>query len=526
MAIASNTNAVIPYIGNNSSKKFPITFPTFEKENIEVEVSDAMGNTVTLEVDVEFTLENIGKPNLTGQVDLVNMGAAYQTATGNLKTGYTIFIKFAVNPVQPMRGTDWGAFAPAKIERTLDRLTMNIAAIKSMAGKALALQTGDGASPVLPPLLGNAGKIVQVNTTETGFEYGVTADQIETWKSQAQTAKNDAVTAKELSEAARDTTQGYVTTAQNAANDAASQSSAAFVHKNAAESAASGAASSQSAASSYATDAEAAKNLAFSYMGQTEVARDAAIQAANDTSQVEAYKIATEAARDLALDYKDETIVIRNEALTFRNEAIDAANDADAAMVNAETAMINSEIFAGESENAADQSELFSRLNLYAKKITITHADSPFTVDDDLHEDMLIIVDDTLGNVVINLPAVSETDDQATWKVGFMKKGPTGNSFTILPSGLDTIAGNPSVVVDDQYLGLLVYPGAPTTWTAKYFISVIAADGFVLSGSSLNFGNPGVDGTWRLRQDSGKLKFEQRQLGEWIEADVLNPPVV
>lgn len=523
LTVALNTSAVIPYIGNGTASVFPITFPTFENENIEVEVSDADGNTESLDLNTDFTLANIGKPGVQGSVTLVNTGAAYLNA-GKLASGYTLYVKFAANPSQPMKGRDWGQFAPERFERTLDRLCMNIAAVKAIAGKALSLQTGDGASPTLPSLAGNAGKILQVNADESGFEYGVTSDQIQDWKNEAQTAKNDAVTAKEEAEAARDTTAGYVTTAQNAATNAASQASAAQVAKNGAESAAAGAAASQSAAASSVIDANAAKDQAFIYKGQTETARDQAIAAANDTSMVATYKAEVEAARDLTLGYRNDALTYRDDAIDAANDAINAANDAETAMTNAETAMAVTQLFADDAQESAEQSELFSNLSLYAKKLTITVADSPFTIDDDLHADTLIIVDDSGGDVTINMPPVSDTDDQPLWKVGLAKKAATGNGFTVNPNGLNTIGGAASVTVDDSFMGLLLYPGSPTNWQAKYFLSVIAADGFVLSGTALNFGDPGVDGTWRIAQVGSQLKMQQRQVGVWVDADVLNPP--
>lgn len=389
MTVAVNTSAVVPYIGNGTAYVFPITFPTFETENIEIEVSDVDGNTESLDLDTHFSLANIGKPGVQGSVTLIDTADEWLTGTGKLKTGYTLYVKFAANPSQPMKGRDWGQFAPERFERTLDRLTMNIAAVKALANKSLALQTGDGANPTLPSLAGNALKIVQVKADESGFEYGVTAGQIETWKNQAQTAaadaENDRIAAQSAASAAA-TSQGAAATS---ATNAASQASAAQGYKNDAATSATGAASSASQAQSAVTDANTAKNAAVVAQGLAEDARDAAIQAANDTSQVAQYKLDTEAARDLTLSYRNTTLGYRNESLTYRNEAVDAANDAGDALADCETALAFTEIARDEAQTAADQSELFANLQSYSKKITITVADSPFTVDDDTHADTL-----------------------------------------------------------------------------------------------------------------------------------------
>lgn len=524
MTVAVNTLAVVPYIGNGTASVFPITFPTFETENIEVEVSDVDGNTEALDLTTHFTLANIGKPGVQGSVTLVNTGDEWLTGTGKLKTGYTLYVKFAPNPSQPMKGRDWGQFAPERFERTLDRLTMNIAAVKALASKSLALQTGSGANVTLPSLAGNANKILQVKSDESGFEYGVTSGQIQQWALDAQTsaadAEQDRIDAQTAAGAAA-TSQGAAAT--SAAN-AASQASAAQTHKNNAQTFAEGAATSASTASQAVTDANTAKNAAVVAQGLAEDARDAAIQAANDTSQVATFKAETEAARDLTLGYRDTTLTYRNEANTAAVAAQLAEDNAESAATDSANAALIAEIFKDDAETAANQSELFANLQSYSKKITITVADSPFTVDDDTHADTLIIVDDSGGNVVINLPPVSDTFDQPTWKVGFMKKAASGNNFTVNRNGTNTINGVTSVTVEDPGQGLLVYPGSPTNWTAKYFLSVIAADGFILQGARLNFGDPSVDGNWSIAQVGSQLKFQQRQAGAWVDSDVFNPP--
>lgn len=133
MTVALNTPAVLSYVGNDTADVFPITFPTFEEENIEVEVEDSAGDIEELDLSTHFTLANIGRPGVNGSVTLVDTGDDWLTGSGKLKTGYTLYVKFAANPSQPMKGRDWGAFAPERFERTLDRLCMNIIAVNSLA---------------------------------------------------------------------------------------------------------------------------------------------------------------------------------------------------------------------------------------------------------------------------------------------------------------------------------------------------------------------------------------------------------
>lgn len=522
MTVALNQAPVLEYIGNNTASVFPITFPTFEIENVEAEVYGD-GITTTLVLDTDFTLANIGKVGTNGSFTLVSAGQVWLQA-GKLKTGYSLFIKFNASPSQPLKGRDWGNFSPEKFERTLDRLAMSIKAVKSIADKAIGLQLGDGAQVKLPSLAGNGGKIMQVKPDETGFEYGVTSAQIQDWRNETSDFRNETEDFRDEAEAfAQDATDAE-TGALAAQAAAASSATSAFNSATNAANSATGAATSQANAVQAVTDAAAEKNAAVIAKNQAETARDAAIAAANDTSIVGTYKIQTEAARDLALGY-------RNDAQTAKTAAELAEANAELAEINAESAatdavdaMTFADIFAADAQESKEQAELFANLSTFSKKLVITFADSPFTVDDDLHQDTLIIVDDSLGNVVVNMPPVSDTNDQPTWKVGFMKKAANGNHFNVNRSGLDTIGGLTTIQVDDQYLGLLVYPGSPTNWTTKFFVYAVAADGFVLSGAALTFGDPGVDGSWRLSVVAGQFKIQNRQLGVWVDSDVMNPP--
>lgn len=512
-------------MGNGTLSTFSITFPTFENENITAEVFDeTLEETTDLDLTTHFTLANIGKPGVNASFTLVNGAFDWVTVTGKLKTGYTLFIKFNPSAAQPMKGRDWGQFAPEKFERTLDRLAMSIKAVKSIADQAVTVQLGSGGIGVLPSLTGNALKMLQVNATEDGLEYGESAATIEGY---ATTASNAATAA-----------EGYKNTATTKASESAVSAAAALASQNAAAISNAGAATqagnaatsalsaaaSQDAAATSAISAEAAKNVAITKAGEAAASAAAAAGAA-------AAQAAAEAARDLA-------VLARNAAQTAKTAAELAETNAETAEANAELAETNaeaaavdaadaatlSELFADESEQSASQSELFANLSLYAHKLTITVADSPFQIDDDLHDDTLIIVDDSGGDVDITMCPVSDTFDQELFKVGFMKKAVTGNSFTVSADAGDTIGGVASVTVDDAYMGLVAYPGAPTNWQSKFFIYAIAADGFVLSGAFQNYGDPGVDGTWRTGVVAGVFKIQQRQAGVWVDADAINPP--
>lgn len=523
MTVGINTEAVLPYIGNSTANVFPITFPTFEEETIEASVSDVDGIVTNLDIDTDFTLSSIGLPNTNGSMTLVNNAQAW-LASGKLKTGYTLYIKFAASGLQPMRGREWGNFAPERFERTLDRFAMSILAVKAIAGQALGLSIGSGGNGTLPPLAGNDGRILQVNDTGDGFEYGVTSDTIEGYRDDANASAVAADASEVAADASADAAAVSATAAAASATQANTSSSNAATARNAAETAADNAAASESNAAGSSITANTAKNAAVIAQGLAEAARDAAIAAAADTSAAEGFKDDAEAARDAAVIAQAAAEAAQAIAETAEAQSEAAATGSEAAMVGAEAAMGFAQAFADDAEESAQQSELFAGLNLYQHKLNISFADSPFTVDDDSHDSTLIIVDDTGGDVVINMPAISDTSDQLAWKVGFVKQAATGNKFTVNRNGTDTIAGTTSIDVEDPGLGVLLYANSPTDWAARYFLSVVAQDAFILGGGALNFGDPGVNGTWRIIQDGTVLKFEQRQLGVWVEADAMNPP--
>lgn len=486
-------------------------------------MSDANGLSTDLVVTTDFTLANVGRIGLNGSLTLVNSGQAWLTGTGKLKTGYTLYVKFSPDASQPMKGRDWGQFAPEKFERTLDRLAMNIKAIKAIADKAIVLQVGASGSGILPPLAGNAGKILQVNSTADGFEYGVTSSTIAGYassassaNSSAQTAKTDAQTAQAAAEAAEASALAYKNSALTYKNQASSSAADALAAEL-------GAATSETNAAASAVNAENAKNTAVTKAAEAAASALAASTAEGFKNQAETFKNQAGASATASA----------NSATTSSTSATNSANSATAAnasklaalqaKVDAEAARDASAVARDASLNSALQSELFSNLQHYTRKQTITIADSPFVVDQDLHQDTLFFVDDSGGDINILLPPIGDLFDQATFKIGLYKMT-ASHLINIFADGTDTITGNPSQTLSQSDLGSLIYPGSPVDWKLKYFLSVIAAESNILPGGILTFGDPATDGSWRIAKAGSQLKFQQRQSGLWVDSDVLNPP--
>ncbi len=122
--IPLNTPAILSFTGDGTEQTiFPITFPTFEESNIEAILISATGTETQLIKDVDYTLSSIGIPNTNAKL----------TLSSGLQEDYILKIKFSTNAFQPAKLRDLGRFAPEIIEKIVDRLTMNVLALREFA---------------------------------------------------------------------------------------------------------------------------------------------------------------------------------------------------------------------------------------------------------------------------------------------------------------------------------------------------------------------------------------------------------
>ena len=476
MTVALNTPSVLEYVGTNTASVFSITFPTYELESVEASVSDSIGNTTDLVYGVDYTLSNVGIANTNGSLTLVNNGKEW-LSSGKLKSGYYLYIKFSANTYQPAKFRDLGRFSPEQMEKSIDRLAMAIKAVNEKVKNALRLQLGDDGDASLPPLTGNANKIVKVNAAATGFDYGIDYQEILDARDEANNAANGAESYKDIAVTKATESASHATDSLNYRNQANTAATNAEAAKVSAQTAASGAAASQSAAALSSIQANNAKVDA-------ELARDTAVAAANDTTIVGLYKEQTEEARDITLSYRNDTLGFANDANTSKNAAASSASAAntskiaaEAAKVAAQTAQTEAELARDEAELSEQQSELWSNRLLYERIVPIDHSMSPFTINDDVYQETHFVVDTSGGNVVINLPKVSNTFDWVNWKAGFTKKTSDTNKIILTAFSGDTVNMNPTLDVTNPSLGAVLYANSPTDWKAKFFTSMaIAAD--------------------------------------------------
>jgi len=132
--IPLNTPAVLTFVGDGTEQiTFPISFPTFEQSNVEVEVVTPTSELIVLENGTHYSLQNIGIPNTDASLILAISPSFSWTNPNGLKENYALNIKFTTNAEQPAKLRDLGRFAPEVFEKVLDRLTMNILAIREVA---------------------------------------------------------------------------------------------------------------------------------------------------------------------------------------------------------------------------------------------------------------------------------------------------------------------------------------------------------------------------------------------------------
>lgn len=500
MTVPYLTPAALEFIGNNTANTFSITFPTFEDGNVEASVSDVIGNTTDLVVATDFTLANIGVAKVNASLTLVSGKAWMQGA--NLKTGYKLHITF--NPVafQPGSFRNLGRFAPEQFEKVLDRITMSILAVNDKADKAVSLQLGDGSDGVIPPLTGNALKILQVNAAATGFEYGVTSATIESYKTSA-TASAAAAEVARLAAVAAQTASGVsAAAALTSKNQSSTSAGASAVSAAASSTSASGAGVSEAAAAVSATNAQTAAATATTKASQALASANAAAASAAAASTAEGFK-------NQAATSASASATSAGAAATSAAASASSATDANTAKVAAQTAQTATEGFKNTAQVARDaaiaaelQADLLTGRGLYDKIVNIDFTMSPYTIDDDLNVNTLFIVNDSAGNVTMILPLIANTADHVNWKTGIVKASTSGNTINIATAGGNTINMQAGASVNDPKIGMLLYANAPTDWKGLHFMNAtVAADALPIGGLAgdilIKNSATNSDATWR-----------------------------
>lgn len=181
MTVPLSTPSYVHYTGNSTLKVYPIPFPTYEPETIEVYITnlpdwshiagDTLGGIVVydLVLNTDYTLQNVAKPNTSvtlkdasdvppGWVGPIPERQVWLDADGFLKTGYYIYVEFITNSMRPSTLASGNNLIPA-LSKDLDRLAMHIKALDHKTSEGFRdflnlIVTSGGSSPpagLLPP---------------------------------------------------------------------------------------------------------------------------------------------------------------------------------------------------------------------------------------------------------------------------------------------------------------------------------------------------------------------------------------
>lgn len=190
MTVGINTPAYVRYQGTDTVSLYPIPFPVFTPADVIANVyrdSDGLAFP-DLELSTDFTLNKVNIPNAQPEFQLIAVSGKEYLDGANLATGYTIFIKFNDEAFSSAKFRSFGNYAPEKLDYTFDQFAMFIKAVRYLASRALLMAEGGSGGFTFPSLIGHANQILQVNSTEDGFDFGPDVQDIFDARNDAQAA--------------------------------------------------------------------------------------------------------------------------------------------------------------------------------------------------------------------------------------------------------------------------------------------------------------------------------------------------
>jgi hypothetical protein len=123
MTIASGTLAIYEYTESGSFDLIHnVAFPSFENEDIVVEVLDLLDVPTTLALTTDYTLKYVGLKGIDTEVTLLVP----------ITNGFKLRVTFSTIVQQPTSFANLGRFAPVFVETVLDRFAMFILATKNL----------------------------------------------------------------------------------------------------------------------------------------------------------------------------------------------------------------------------------------------------------------------------------------------------------------------------------------------------------------------------------------------------------
>ncbi len=167
--IAINTPTEIEYSGAGTIGTFAIPFPVYNYDQIIVTViEDANQDKTILVPNADYEIPFINVVDASLFLKLVFDSQAYVDSQGNLLTGYTLKIEISTDVYQPANLRNLGSFAPAEIEKALDRSALYTKRVSDTAqeGDADTLQEAKDYTDAQLASLSSAKLITQVITSD------------------------------------------------------------------------------------------------------------------------------------------------------------------------------------------------------------------------------------------------------------------------------------------------------------------------------------------------------------------------
>lgn len=160
MTVQSTDRRAGPYTGNGVVTAFPFAFSIFAKTDVQVVVADLLGAERTLVLDSDYSV--------TVNADQVNNPGGTVTLSAALANAYTLAIVGGLDYDQQTRLPNGGSYNATVVERTFDRLVMQIQQLREQMGRVFQGAVTSATALIFPAA--SAGKFLRWRGDGLGLE--------------------------------------------------------------------------------------------------------------------------------------------------------------------------------------------------------------------------------------------------------------------------------------------------------------------------------------------------------------------
>lgn len=211
MTINSTVRIAGPFPGNGAATSFPFAFKVFDKTDLQIILTDSLGNETTLTLDSDYSITvNVDQDASPGG------SITYPLVGLPMPSGFTLAGVGSLPNLQKTDITNSGGFYPQVIEDALDYLTILVQQTTGFADSTVRFPvTEQGLNQTLPPAVARAGKALIF-----GPDGSVTVSPDDYINQTANTAASAAaaLASQTASEAARDLAQAWASQPSGAVN--------------------------------------------------------------------------------------------------------------------------------------------------------------------------------------------------------------------------------------------------------------------------------------------------------------------